>query len=170
MQIIGSTTSGTTAVLFALVVAACAPESGPSAVVVPADSAAGEVAFELAGPGGAALLVPVHVNGQGPFDFVLDTGATLICLDQGLIDRLGVPVDAARRGVGAGIEGAGRIQLVGLDSVRVGAAHAEELSACVLDLAHTQALGIEFEGLIGLNFLREFRVTLDFVRNVLILQ
>jgi hypothetical protein len=57
-----------------------------------------------------------------------------------------------------------------LDSVRIGAAEAEELSACVLDLAHTEALGIEFDGLIGLNFLREFHVTLDFARNVMILQ
>jgi predicted aspartyl protease len=139
-------------------------------VTAPADSAAGEVAFEMTGPGGAALVVPVHVNGEGPFDFVLDTGATLMCLDQGLVSRLGVVVDEARRGMAAGIEGTGGIQLVGLDSVRVGDARATELSACVLDLAHTQALGIEFDGLIGLNFLREFRVTLDFGRNILILQ
>jgi predicted aspartyl protease len=150
--------------------AACTDQATPATVVAPPDSAAGEVPFELTGPGGAALVVPVHVNGEGPFDFVLDTGATLICLDQGLVERLGVPMDGRRRGVGAGIEGTGRIQLVGLDSVRVGAARANELSACVLDLAHTQALGIEFDGLIGLNFLREFRVTLDFGRNVLILQ
>ncbi|CAN5791056.1 MAG: clan AA aspartic protease [Gemmatimonadetes bacterium] len=149
---------------------ACEAEVGPSAVTVPADSAAGEVDFQLTGPGGAAMLVPVHINGEGPFDFVLDTGATLMCLDARLIERLAVPVDTRQSGIGAGIEGTGQIQLVGLDSVRIGSARAEELSACVLDLAHTQALGIEFDGLIGLNFLREFRVTLDFARNVMILQ
>jgi len=82
---------------------------------------------------------------------------------------LSVPV-GTRTGLSAGIEGTGRIQLVGLDSVRVGQARAEGLSACILDLAHTQAIGIEFDGLIGLNFLREFRVTLDFARNVMTLQ
>lgn len=150
--------------------AGCTGDVSPAEVVAPPDSASGEVGFDLAGPGGAALVVPVHVNGQGPFNFVLDTGATLICMDEGLVSRLEVPVDRGRSGVGAGIESSGRIQLVRLDSVRVGAARAEQLSACVLDLAHTQALGIEFDGLIGLNFLREFRVTLDFERNVLILQ
>jgi predicted aspartyl protease len=148
----------------------CEVDAGPAAVTVPADSAAGEVGFQLTGPGGAAMLVPVHINGEGPFDFVLDTGATLMCLDERLIERLSVPVDTRRSGIGAGIEGTGQIQLVGLDSVRIGTARAEGLSACVLDLAHTQAMGIEFDGLIGLNFLREFRVTLDFDRNVMILQ
>ncbi len=148
----------------------CEVDARPAAVTVPADSAAGEVDFQLTGPGGAAMLVPVHINGEGPFDFVLDTGATLMCLDERLIERLAVPIDSRRSGIGAGIEGTGQIQLVRLDSVRIGAAEAEELSACVLDLAHTEALGIEFDGLIGLNFLREFRVTLDFARNVMILQ
>jgi predicted aspartyl protease len=152
------------------VTAACQPDPGPVAVVTPPDSASGEVGFELTGPGGAALMVPVHVNGEGPFNFILDTGATLICLDQELVRRLEVPVDETRGGMATGIERTGRIQLVGLDSVRVGSARAESLSACVLDLAHTQALGLDFDGLIGLNFLREFRVTLDFTRNVLILQ
>jgi predicted aspartyl protease len=148
----------------------CEADTGPAAVMVPADSAAGEVDFQLSGPGGAALLVPVHINGEGPFDFVLDTGATLICLDARLIERLSVPIDTRRSGIGAGIEGTGQIQLVRLDSVRIGAAQANELSACVLDLAHTDKLGIEMDGLVGLNFLREFRMTLDFERNVLILQ
>jgi predicted aspartyl protease len=155
-------------ILFSL--SGCEADTGPAAVVVPADSAAGEVDFQLTGPGGAALLVPVHINGEGPFDFVLDTGATLMCLDERLIERLAVPVDTRRSGIGAGIQGTGQIQLVRLDSVRIWDAQANELSACVLDLAHTQALGIEFDGLIGLNFLREFRVTLDFARNVMTLQ
>lgn len=149
--------------------AACT-EAGPAVVQAPADSAAGEVAFDLRGPGGAALVVPVYLNGEGPFDFVLDTGATLMCLDRRLVERLGVPQDARRTGISAGIEGSGRIQLIRLDSLRVGSARAERLSACVLDLAHTDALGIGFEGLLGLNFLREFRVTLDFGREVLLLE
>jgi predicted aspartyl protease len=149
--------------------AGCQEDVQPTTSSAPIESAAGEVDFELAGPGGAALLVPVFVNGEGPFNFVLDTGATLICLDEQLIARLGVPV-GGRTGVGTGIEGTGRIRLVGLDSVRVGQARAEDLSACVLDLAHTRAIGIDFDGLIGLNFLREFLVTLDFNRNVLTLQ
>lgn len=43
--------------------AACQPTGAPARVEAPADSAAGEVPFDLAGPGGAALIVPVHLNG-----------------------------------------------------------------------------------------------------------
>jgi predicted aspartyl protease len=155
--------------LLVTLVAAC-EDPRPAAVEPPATRTAGEVAFELRGPGGAALVVPVEVNGEGPFDFVLDTGATLMCLDQRLADQLNLRQDARRTGVAAGVEGTGRLQLVRLDSVRLGGALAQRLSACVLDLEHTQALGIAFDGLVGLNFLREFRVTLDFERNVLHLE
>lgn len=44
------------------------------------------VPIHLAGPGETALLVPVRINGQGLYDFVLDTGATLTCVDVALAD------------------------------------------------------------------------------------
>lgn len=138
----------------------------PTRASAPADTAAGEVPFELAGPGGAALVVPVHVNGQGPFDFVLDTGATLTCVHNALADSLALP-ESSVVGTAAGIESSGGVRVVSLDSLRVGAARAEELVACVVDLRHIQGAGIDVHGLVGLNFLSEFRVVLDFEREVL---
>ena len=44
----------------------------PARTQAPADSAAGELAFELKGPNEAALVVPVHINGRGPINFVLE--------------------------------------------------------------------------------------------------
>lgn len=145
---------------------ACQVGGAPARVEAPADSAAGEVAFEWAGPGGAALVLPVHVNGEGPFDFVLDTGATLTCLDQSLVERLGLPEARGRVGFGAGVGGSGAMRLVAIDSLRVGAAEAADLTGCALDLPQAEALGIEFQGLLGLNFLRSFRLSLDFERQV----
>ena len=150
----------------ALFVLASCDVGTPARVQAPADSAAGEVAFELAGPGGAALVVPVFINGQGPFDFVLDTGATFTCVDDALAERLGLREQTGRVAIGAGIGGAGRVRLVGIDSIRIGAASAERLTACVLDLQALQQIGSGVHGLVGLNFLKSFRVTLDFQRNV----
>jgi predicted aspartyl protease len=150
--------------------AACQQVGTPARVEAPADSAAGEVAFELAGPGGAALIVPVHLNGQGPFRFVLDTGATLTCVEQRIARQLELPEARGVTGVGAGVGAAGRVQLLRLDSLRVGAARAEDLMACALDLEHTGEVGLEIDGLLGLNFLRSFHKTLDFEREVLLLQ
>jgi predicted aspartyl protease len=159
--------SGYVAILLLGLVAGCQRTAAPARVEAPPDSAAGELAFELAGPGGAALMVPVYLNGQGPFDFVLDTGATLTCVDQAVATRLQLPTARGMVGVGAGVGGAGRMQMLRVDSVRVGAARAEEMTVCALDLKHTRAVGLEIDGLLGLNFLRSFRVTLDFERKVL---
>jgi predicted aspartyl protease len=48
------------------------------------------------------LLIPVTVNGQGPFLFVLDTGATRTMLDRGLADRLQLQSEGHRPGQGTG--------------------------------------------------------------------
>ena len=149
--------------------AACDPGAA-ARVQAPADSAAGEVAFELAGPGGAALIVPVYLNGEGPFDFVLDTGATYTCVDQALAARLGLRERRGQIAVGAGVGGAGRVRLVAVDSMRVGAASASGLTACVIDLQALRSIGSGAQGLVGLNFLKSFRVTLDFQRNVVALR
>lgn len=157
-------------VLVLTLLAGCRAPAPEPRVDVPLDSAAGEVPFALEGPGGAALIVPVMVNGEGPFDFVLDTGATLTCIDQGLARRLELSEERGVRGIGAGMGAAGRISLVRLDSVRVGAARAEDLMACALDLQHTETVGLGIDGLLGLNFLKPYRVTLDFEREVLLLR
>lgn len=154
--------------LLALLLGAC--QSGaPARVEAPADSTAGEIEMEWAGRSQAALILPVHVNGQGPYRFVLDTGATYTCVSNELADELSLPVARGQIGMGAGVGGAGRMQLVTVDSLRVGSARAEDLSACALDLSSAQSIGIDFDGLLGLNFLREFRTVLDFDRGVVVL-
>lgn len=152
-----------------LIVAACT-DLGPDRVDAPVDSAAGEVEFTLAGPGGAALIVPVHLNGSGPYEFVLDTGATVTCVDDDLAGKLQLENVRNVGGVAAGIGGQGQLRLVHLDSIRIGEAVAHQLQACVVDLANLQGVGLEIDGLVGLNMLTSFRVTLDFQRNVVTLE
>jgi predicted aspartyl protease len=148
--------------------AACQP--APSRIAMPADSAAGEVAFDLAGPADAALVVPVHVNGEGPFDFILDTGATITCVADSTAVRLGLQERPMSGGVGVGVGGTGRLRLATVDSVRLGEARAYDLPVCLVDLSQTRVLGTEVHGLLGLNFLKPYRVTLDFERRVVRLQ
>ena len=76
---------------------------GLSPATVPAEVGPGEVAFELAGPGGAAIVVSIRLNGEGPFRFVVDTGATLTCVDQERAERLALPDKAGTIGFGAGV-------------------------------------------------------------------
>jgi hypothetical protein len=123
----------------------------------------GEVAFELVGPGGAALVVPVQINDRGPYPLVLDTGATVTCVDESLATELGLPDASGMVGVGGGIGGSlGQMRLLSVDSVAVGAAVVRDLQACTLDLSAMQQVGVEIRGLLGLNFLRNYRLTVDF--------
>lgn len=153
-----------------LLLAAACQSTAPGSVEAPADSAQGETAFELAGPNGAAILVPVTVNGEGPFEFVLDTGATMTCIAESLADSLELPALPGAVGMGAGIGSSGRLRLVRFDSLRVSGASATELPGCAVDLTQIRELGLDAHGLLGLNFLKSFRVTLDFDRSVLTLQ
>ena len=153
--------------VFGMLVCGCTAPGSPDAVQAPADSAAGEVGFQFAGPAETAIVVPVHINGSGPYDFVLDTGATMTCVDQTLRNELQLPEDRSRITMGAGIGQSGQVQMVSIDSFRVGSAHVTELPTCVLDLAQFRKLGVDMHGLIGLNFLKEFRVSVDFERQVL---
>ncbi len=139
---------------------------GPSRVTTPADSAAGEIAFDLVGPGEAALVVPVEINGEGPFQFILDTGATLTCVADSTAARLDLP-ERPSAGVGVGVGGTGRLRLARVDSLRIGEARAYDLPVCLIDLAHAGIIGAPIDGLVGLNVLKEFRVSLDFERRVL---
>ena len=145
----------------------CSDPRRAAAATAPADSAAGEVRFRLAGPGGAALVVPVVVDGHAPVELILDTGATLTCVDSALAREWRLPEQRFAGGVAVGVGGAGRVRLHAADSVRVGGAVARGVTVCSMDLQALRAVGRDVRGLLGLNVLRNFRVTLDFERRVL---
>ena len=144
--------------------AACQVPSSPLKQTAPEP---GEVQFELAGTGGAALVVPVKVNDTGPYPFVLDTGATVTCVDELLANELALREPVGRIGFGAGVRGFGRMRLVSIDSLQVGEAKTTNLTGCALDLQSIKGAGLDVRGLLGLNFLKEYRVTLDFADRTL---
>lgn len=156
-----------------LVVAVAAGCEGglPGRVTVEADSAAGEIPLRVAGRGGAVLMVETHINGTGPYNLVLDTGATLTCIDERLARDLQLPRKTGAVGLGAGVGGSGRVALVEVDSIRLGSSTVRNLTACVLDLRHLRDLGAGgVSGLLGLNFLTGFHVTLDFEQRLMTLR
>jgi predicted aspartyl protease len=156
-------------VTIAAVAAACELSGEPARVDAPADAAAGEIALRFVGADDAAIVVPVWINGEGPFDLVLDTGATYTCVTPEVAARLDLPDQRGAVGYGAGVQSAGRVRIVRYDSVRAGAAAAHDMAGCVVDLSSLAAVGTAVDGLLGLNFLRGFDVRLDFERAVLTL-
>ena len=109
-------------------------------------------------------MVPAFVNGQGPFPFALDTGASRTVISTGLSRRLGLDLVQAPPMTAGG--GSGRVSAtVGwVESLRVGdnAVGRLEVMAAEFMTSLSEALGTPLEGIIGYNFLRQFTVTIDY--------
>lgn len=134
---------------------------------MPASTTPGEVPFELAAPNDAAIIVPVRINGRGPFKFVLDTGATFTCLDRKLVNELKLPEWRGQFGVGVLPPAEGAVKLVEIDTMEVGSVKANDLKGCAIDFGRLQTGGLDARGLVGLNFLKSFRVEIDFKSRIL---
>ena len=154
--------------VFGVALPACIVQM-PAEQMAPSDVQPGEVAIELTS-GAAAVVVPVRINGQGPFRFILDTGSSLTCLDTGLAKKLDLEPRAGVVGKGFGVASEGRVDMVTIKRFEVGSSGARQLTACTLDLETIRASGLDVDGLVGLNFLREYRVIIDFERRALKLE
>ncbi len=127
------------------------------------------VTFRLAGSKQALILVPVFVDGRGPYSFVMDTGATTTVVSNELADALALPRGEKQDGRGA----AGKMTLVEsrLPSLTVGHQTLDGLPVSVTDLSFLgRAMGEQVDGALGHSFLRHFVITLDYATNALTLR
>lgn len=143
---------------------------GTRDVGAPADASPGTVEFRLAAPNDAAIIVSVKINGRGPYDFVLDTGATFTCLDNRFAYELKLPEWDGQPGVVVVGPGGGGMRLLKVETLEVGGAKATGLTVCAIDLNRMAPPGLGIKGLVGLNFLKSYRVTIDFEKKLLKLE
>jgi predicted aspartyl protease len=103
------------------------------------------------GPGGAFVLLPVKVNHQGPFRFLVDTGASVTVIAPRLAREMGLagqPIDAM------GVQGALTAETFTLDSLEVAGRTVERLEAGAIDVFDytSQAAGMPVDGILGYSF------------------
>jgi hypothetical protein len=113
-----------------------------------------ETAFDEA----KRMTVPVFINSQGPYPFVVDTGANRSVISRELAASLGLP--AAGKVDVHGIAGAQSAPLAHVRTFRVGQTSS---SGLVLPILERGKLG--GDGLLGVDVLRGRRVFLDFALN-----
>ena len=131
-------------------------------------ASAKETPFQLIGAAAKALvLVPSHVNNTGPYNFILDSGATHCLISPELASNLGVQSESEEEGFGGG--GAVQLSLARVHSVAVGSAQQENTQVVIThDLRRIfAALKVTVDGAIGFTFMKDFRVTIDYERKVL---
>src|SRR2546430_3747618 len=120
-----------------------------------------KVKFRLAGGAQPLILLPTRVNGAGPFDFILDTGAGTSLLSAELAKQLNVKIPSTKEGQSAG--GKISVSLAKVDSLAVGQAKLDDVDVGIVDLGHiAKTIGTKIDGDVGYNFLKHFRITIDY--------
>ena len=113
-----------------------------------------ETAFDEA----RRMVVPVHINGQGPFGFVVDTGASSSVVSDDLARVCNLP--SAGRADVHGIAGAEPADLATIRRLAVGSVASSGLTMPVLPRARLGA-----DGLLGVDILRGRSMVLNFAQN-----
>jgi predicted aspartyl protease len=100
------------------------------------------------------MTAPVTINGQGPFDFMVDTGTNRSVISDELAAQLALPLG---RPVSLhGISGSREAPTVTLEHFKIGEREATRLSLPVLPIKYMRGLGI-----LGVDGLKDQRVVLD---------
>ncbi|WP_372785829.1 retroviral-like aspartic protease family protein [Phenylobacterium sp.] len=100
------------------------------------------------------MLGPVTINGQGPFQFLIDTGANTSCVSKSLADRLALPTaEPARVHTIVGVRERPGVLI---DRLQVGARNRKAVRAAVLPLNDN------LDGVLGIDWLSGQRLELGF--------
>jgi predicted aspartyl protease len=108
---------------------------------------------------GSILVAPVLINGQGPFDFVVDTGTNTTLIDPPLAEKLAMST-AGRKPL-ATLTGSTVVTRYFLNSVVVGNEEINYLEALGQNLAALRAFDSRIQGILGFDLLRRFSFRID---------
>jgi predicted aspartyl protease len=121
-----------------------------------------EIPIRLANPAKPLVLVDVHANGRGPFQFAIDTGTSTSAITPELAKQLEVQTSP----VGAGTTGGSPVDFSAgsLQSFQLGGAKIDNMAVVVADFFTmlNAAIGVKLDGIVGYNFLRNYKVVIDY--------
>lgn len=117
------------------------------------------------------IIIPIHINGKGPYNFVLDTGVgPLIITEPSIIDSLNFTKMRKIKVSGLGLETVEAFVSQNIKA-KIGRAEAEHIPTAILkeDLFNLSGhLGIKVYGLIGFSFFNSFIVDIRYSENRII--
>ncbi|MFI6012562.1 aspartyl protease family protein [Streptomyces sp. NPDC051243] len=155
--------------LAALLLAGCVgyEDRGDPDAAQTSPEAVREVRLRVVEQGDQTLaFVPVSIEGEGPFMFALDTGASSSVVDDDVADRAGLELTGERRSV-SGILGTGQVPVAEVDEWRVGDVPIEPGEVTVVDLGPPRG-GSGIQGLLGSDVLSDYgSITVDYDDEVL---
>ncbi|HET8578337.1 MAG TPA: aspartyl protease family protein [Methylomirabilota bacterium] len=114
---------------------------------------------------GKKIVVEARINGRGSARLILDTGADGTLINPVVLNALGVSYRNARPGRGRGIGGTVHAYFVRVETIEIGEARFGPLMV----MSHDIGWGVEYDGLLGRDFLNNFAVSIDSGAGVVIL-
>jgi predicted aspartyl protease len=109
---------------------------------------------------GYLIVIPVTVNGAGPYEFLLDTGTNTTLVSAEFARQLRLrPVDRIELVTVAGSQIVPRARL---ENVTVGGKTARNLESLISDLREVRAVKPEICGVLGMNFLAQFNYLINY--------
>jgi Aspartyl protease len=111
------------------------------------------------------IIVPVKINGSGPYDFMLDTGCSKTMVDQRLTEELHLSQEGEKRVTG--ILASAKMSVVHVNSISVGGAVVD--GGAVYSSDHLTTTD-EVRGVLGEDFLKNFDVLIDYGHKVIQLE
>jgi hypothetical protein len=103
------------------------------------------------------IVVPVRVNGAGPFDFALDTGSSDSSIDEQLAEQLALPISGTSAHISI-LERSDR-RLVHSNTLSVGKGTVGDLDLAVRENMHGSVLKVF--GILGEDYLKQFDLMID---------
>jgi hypothetical protein len=108
---------------------------------------------------GSLILVPVMVNGSGPYDFVLDTGTSTTIIDPKLAAQLSLPW--VGRTTQYDVQSSSAVPIARASELGLGGAKVRNLAVLVESTAGLNGFDGKIRGVLGENFLSRFDLLLD---------
>jgi clan AA aspartic protease (TIGR02281 family) len=133
---------------------AATPEVSPEVSIVPLKKS------------GQALMVDAKLNNQVSGTFILDTGATYTSISREMAEEMGLDLVNCPKVRITTANGRIEVPKVMISTLNVNGLEAHDVEATVIDVRK----GSSFSGLLGLSFIRKFKLTIDPESNSLIFQ
>jgi clan AA aspartic protease (TIGR02281 family) len=119
--------------------------------------------FSLVGSDKPIIIVKAKVNGKGPFDFAVDTGASVTALSKELAENLGVSENIGTQKKGHCCSGELDMGMANVKSVEIGDTEVRDIQVAIMDLSSiSEALKKNLAGIIGYSFMKDYKVTIDY--------
>ena len=110
------------------------------------------------------IVVDIMVNCKGPFNFLVDTGASITTITKHISEALGLYEKAGgqRRALSGSFAGV-VMTLAKAESIQVGDAKANDIDVGLHDLTPlSNVMGTPVDGVIGYNFMKDYRVVINY--------